>query len=183
MLLALTFNVSYYILYIENTIWRDFMNNTFTCTFFGHRDFNWYPDIEQELEVILERIIRDNYFVEFLVGRNGEFDSFVSSVIRKLKKKFDSNNIFHILVLPYFSAEYEKNHEYYNSYYDEIEYCEESSMAHFKSAITIRNKQMIDRSHLVICYVYKTGGALSAIKYAKETNKNVINLYHHKITF
>ena len=159
------------------------MNNTFTCTFFGHRDFNWYPEIEQELEEILERIIRDNCFVEFLVGRNGEFDSFVSSVIRKLKKKFDSNNIFHILVLPYFSAEYENNCEYYNSYYDEIEYCEESSLAHFKSAIAIRNKQMIDRSHLVICYVYKPGGALSAMKYAKETNKNVINLYHHKITF
>lgn len=159
------------------------MNNTFTCTFFGHRDFNWYPEIEQELEEILERIIRDNYFVEFLVGRNGEFDSFVSSVIRKLKKKFDSNNIFHILVLPYPSAEYEKNHEYYNSYYDEIEYCEDSSLSHFKSAITIRNKQMTDRSDLVICYAYRTGGALSAIKYAKKINKPIINLYHHKNTF
>ena len=159
------------------------MNNTFTCTFFGHRDFNWYPEIEQELEEILEKIIRDNYFVEFLVGRNGEFDSFASSVIRKLKKKFDGNNIFHILVLPYTSAEYEKNHKYYDNYYDEVEYCEKSSLAHFKSAITIRNKQMIDRSDLVICYVCKTGGALSAMKYAIETNKNVINLYHHQIAF
>ena len=60
-----------------------------------------------------------------------------------------------ILILPYVTAEYEKNEEYFHQYYDDVEICYEASCSHYKAAITIRNKYMVDRSDLVICYANK----------------------------
>ena len=57
------------------------------------------------------------------------------------------------LVLPYMKAEYCDNKKEYLDYYDEVEVCAESSEAHPKSAIQVRNRSMIDRSDLVVCCV------------------------------
>ena len=66
----------------------------------------------------------------------------------------------------------------YLAYYDEVEICSESAGAHFKAAITIRNKSMVDRADLIICAVErKQGGAWTAVKYAKDQGKEVINLF------
>ena len=54
-------------------------------------------------------------------------------------------------MLPYLSAEYEKNEEAFQEYYDEVEICQSSSAAHFKAAIQVRNREMVDRSDLVVC--------------------------------
>ena len=159
------------------------MNNTFTCTFFGHRDFNAHFETEKMLEEIIRNIILENEFTEFLVGMNGEFDRFVSSVIRRVKKNTGCQNAYHILVLPYASAEFENNKNYYLNFYDEVEYCEESASSHFKSAIGKRNCYMIDRADLVICFVHKKGGAFSAMEYATKNNKPIINLYRNQTTF
>ena len=41
----------------------------------------------------------------------------------------------------------------------------------------IRNREMVDRADLVICYIeHKEGGAYKTIKYASEQNKPIINL-------
>ena len=73
--------------------------------------------------------------------------------------------------------EYKNNTDSFQKYYDDIEIPYESTVAHFKSAYQIRNKTMVDRSDLIICYVNKeAGGAYQAIKYAKEQNKKVLNL-------
>ena len=62
-------------------------------------------------------------------------------------------------------------------YYDEIEVYETSSNAHFKSAIQIRNRYIIDKSDLTIFYVNTSrGGAYQTYCYAKNQNKNIINL-------
>ena len=62
-------------------------------------------------------------------------------------------------------------------FYDEIEISENASMSHFKSAMQIRNKEMVDRSDLVICYIERnSGGAYQTIEYAKKQNKRIINL-------
>ena len=45
------------------------------------------------------------------------------------------------------------NTESLNSYYDEVEVCQESCSAYFKATITIRNNNMIDSSDLVVAYV------------------------------
>ena len=156
------------------------MKNTFTCTFFGHRDFDAHFETENKLEEIIKNIVYENEFAEFLVGMNGEFDRFASSVIRKVKKTTGCNKAYHTLVLPYASAEFESNKNYYLDFYDEVEYCPASVNSHFNSAIVLRNNYMIDRADLVICYVHKKGGAYRAMQYAQKNNKHIINLYINK---
>ena len=74
-----------------------------------------------------------------------------------------------VRITPYPKAEYEDNTESLNSYYDEVEVCQESCSAHFKATITIRSNNMIDSSDLVVAYVErKSGGAYQALEYAKK---------------
>ena len=49
--------------------------------------------------------------------------------------------------------------------------------AHYKAAISLRNRWMIKKSDCVVVNVQKnTGGAYAAMKYARECGKKVINL-------
>lgn len=50
------------------------MLNTFRVSFFGHRDFYEHKKCENVLKEILEEILENKEYVEFFVGRNGEFD-------------------------------------------------------------------------------------------------------------
>lgn len=108
------------------------MLNTFSCAFFGHRDFCMNAKCEQRMENILYQLLKDNEYVEFLVGRNGEFDRFAASCVRRAKKTFRNDNSALVLVLPYETAEFSKNEEYFEKYYDEIEIF---NATHYKSAI------------------------------------------------
>lgn len=83
--------------------------NIFTVTFFGHRYIDNIFKIEAKLEPILKDLIKQKEYVEFLVGRDGEFDQIVSSAIRKTKERYDYGNVSHILVLPYERADYRDN--------------------------------------------------------------------------
>ena len=151
--------------------------NTYTVSFFGHREPDNMFEIENQVEKIVREMIDRKSFVEFLVGRDGEFDMFVSSIIRRVKKAKDYGNSTHILILPYMTAEYRDNEESFREYYDEVEICAESDAAHFKSAFQIRNRQMVDRSDLVVFWVeHKSGGAYQTMKYAEKIGKKMINL-------
>ena len=75
-------------------------------------------------------------------------------------------------MLPYLSAEYEKNEEAFQEYYDEVEICQSSSAAHFKAAMQVRNREMVDRADLVLCCIErKSGGAYQTVLYAKKQDK------------
>ena len=148
----------------------------YTVSFFGHRQLSDHFAVEERLEPVLRDIIQSKEYVEFLVGRDGEFDQLVSSTIRRCKEKYSCGNISHILVLPYERADYRDNRKSYEAYYDEVQICYESSVAHPKSAIEVRNKSMIDRSDLVICASMHSGGADKAMRYAIRQGKKVINL-------
>ena len=149
----------------------------YTVTFFGHRELSVPFTIEERLEQFLREIIQTKEYVDFLVGRDGEFDQLVSSTIRRCKEKYGGGNVSHILVLPYERADYRDNVESFEEYYDEVEICCESSQAHPKGAIHVRNKAMVDRSDIVICCVeHKYGGAYTAMRYAETAGKEIINL-------
>lgn len=153
------------------------MFEDYTVSFFGHRYIYGGYGLEDKIQQICEELIKKKYYVEFLVGRNGDFDRFVSSAIRRAQKRQGFENRSHTLVLPYRSMEYENNQEGFEDFYSNIEICEKSAFVHPKAAIKIRNKYMVDRSDLVICYVEKEGGgAFAAVSYAKACNKKIINL-------
>ena len=156
--------------------------DTQTVAFFGHRYLDNPFQIEERLDIIIEKLIRENEYVEFLVGRDGEFDQFVSSAVRRAKRHYRGDNNFLVLVLPYPKAEYLNNVEYFEEYYDEIEICQASAKAHFKGAIQIRNREMVDRADLIVCCIdHEYGGAYQTIHYAQKQNKKIINLAMEEI--
>ena len=149
----------------------------FTVAFFGHRYVDNIIKVENLLEEQIRTILDKYAFVDFLVGRNGEFDQCVSSSILRVQKNYRSDNSALVLILPYLTAEYINNMENYHDYYTEVEVSHAASVAYPKSAIQIRNREMVDRADLIICYIKReNGGAWQTIKYARKCGKTVINL-------
>lgn len=154
------------------------MKEKLTVSLFGHRIIEDYLTVEAKLYELLRIIMQRSRELEFLVGRNGDFDLMAASVIRKLKKETGNENVFLTLVLPYETAELRNNTESFESYYDSIEICDSQN---FKYAIVARNHEMIDRSDMVVVYVKnESGGAYQSLKYAEKNQKRIINLYHVK---
>lgn len=149
----------------------------FTVVLFGHRYIDRFAVAETGVEEIVRKLLESKEYTEFLVGREGDFDQIASSTIKRLKRSVRDDNSSLTWVLPYPISEMENNIEYYEKYYDNIEVCEESSRAHFKGAIQARNRNMVDRADLIVCYVeHQRGGAYQTIKYAEKQGKHIINL-------
>ena len=133
--------------------------------------------VEELLEEQIRKLINENEYVDFLVGRNGDFDQCVSSSVLRVRKNYRDDNSALVLVLPYPTAEYLNNENYFHDYYTDIEISYAASVAHPKSAIQIRNREMGDRADLIICYIeHEKGGACQSVQYAIKQGKTVINL-------
>ena len=153
------------------------MLNIYTVSFFGHRYIDNASEVEQHLDFLLHDLIVQKECVEFLVGRDGDFDTIASAAIKRAIHSYGYGNAHFILMLPYMKAEYRDNEKEFLDYYDEVEVCTESSEAHPKSAIQVRNRCMVDRSDLVVCCIqHKSGGAYKTVQYAVKQGKQVRNL-------
>jgi len=149
----------------------------YSVTFFGHRYVDNILKVEDLLEKQIRKLIDENEYVDFLVGRNGEFDQCVSSSVLRVRRNHRDDNSALVLVLPYPTAEYLNNENYFQDYYTDIEISHVATMAHPKSAIQIRNQEMVNRADLIICYIErKKGGAWRTVDYAIKQGKAVINL-------
>ena len=138
----------------------------------GHRNLQNNSSIEKTLENLIRNLLSQKEYVEFYIGRNGDFDILAASVIKRLQKAVGTENSSLILVLPY----HNKDEEYYENYYDEICFPIEENN-HFKSAITKRNQWMIEQADFVIGYVERpSGGAAKALRYAEQHGIKTINL-------
>ena len=80
--------------------------DTFTVSFFGHREIENGFEVERRLEEIITDLIRSKEYIEFLIGRDGEFDLLASSVIKRCIKKDGRGNTSLELVLPYLRVDY-----------------------------------------------------------------------------
>lgn len=153
------------------------MLNIYTVSFFGHRYIDNASEVEQHLDCLLHDLIVQKEYVEFLVGRDGDFDTIASAAIKRAIHSYGYGNAHFILMLPYMKAEYRDNEKEFLDYYDEVEVCTESSESHPKSAIQVRNRCMVDRSDLVVCCIqHKSGGAYKTVQYAVKQGKQVRNL-------
>jgi hypothetical protein len=149
----------------------------YTVSFFGHRVIENPLQVERQLELIIRQFLREQEYVEFLIGRDGEFDQLVSSCIRRCQREYRSDNSTHTWVLPYLTTEFQNNEEAYRNYYDSIEICEASAGRHFKSAYQARNRNMVDRSDIVVfCIQHENGGAWQTMKYARRHGVPFINI-------
>ncbi len=148
------------------------MENEYVCTGFGHREV--YLDIESKLDSAIDYVVGEGCKV-FMTGDMGEFDKkFIKAVIHAKNK---NPEIKLILVIPYYTKRINSHKEYYESTFDEVILPDVLSDVHYKSAIPMRNKWMVDRSDFVISYVCRDfGGAYKAFEYAKRQNKTIIKI-------
>lgn len=62
-------------------------------------------------------------------------------------------------------------------YYDDVEVCGASAVGYFKGAHQKRNREMVDRSDLIVCYIEReNGGAWQTVKCAMGHGKTIYNL-------
>ena len=139
----------------------------------GHREIYGQYRLEDRIEDIIRKKLHSKEYVEFYVGRNGDFDISVASAIKRAQKNVGHHNSCLILCQPYRM----KYDEYYEKFYDEIWYPVDSE-THPKAAIIKRNQWMIDNADLIIAYVEsdRQGGALRTLKYAERKGVKIINL-------
>ena len=145
-------------------------DDIYRIAMFGHRDFNGHRQLEERLIPVLRDLIRKHKFIEIYIGRDGEFDTFAATLVKRVQRDFDDYHAIELnLVLPY----PKKDMEDFEKYYDRVDI---PISAHPKLAITKRNEWMAEQADLVLCYIEReSGGAYKAFQYAQKMGKKVIN--------
>jgi hypothetical protein len=82
------------------------MLNTYTVTFIGHRYIENFSAVENQLDDLIKSMLHKYEYVEFLAGREGDFDQIASSAVLKVRKDIGDDNSSLVWVMPYESAEY-----------------------------------------------------------------------------
>ena len=65
----------------------------YTVSLFGHSRLSNSINIEQALERTVRELIKSKEYVEFLVGRKGDFDILAASVIRTVDHTLGHGNV------------------------------------------------------------------------------------------
>ena len=150
----------------------EFGHEVYRIAFVGHREVYDARRLEEEIEKIAKDSMFMYDFVEFYLGRNGEFDLLAASVLKRIQKSTARQNSTLILVLPY----HVKDEAYYETYYDAICY-PNAPKVHYRAAITKRNEFMIDHADLLVAFVdTPSGGAYQAMRYAEKQGVPIRNL-------
>lgn len=114
----------------------------FTVAFFGHRYIFRDNEVERQIEEQVRALRNEHRCIDFLVGRNGDFDRIASSAVLRLRKEYQSDDLSLLLFLPYPTAEYLKNQQAYHAYYTDVEIPFQAANAHPKAAIQLRNREL-----------------------------------------
>ena len=139
-----------------------------SCTFFGHRDC---PEtIKSKLREVLVDLITTQRVDMFYVGHQGQFDAYVHSELKKVKKEYPQINYAVVLAyMPGKKAEYDD--------YSDTMLPEGIESIHPRYAISWRNNWMLKQSDYVVTYItHSWGGAAQYYSVAKYQGKDVINL-------
>ena len=145
---------------------------SYSVAFIGHRRIERDFELADRIEEMALSLLKTHEYVEFLMGRNGDFDIAAARAIKRAQRRFGGESSSLSLVLPYRV----KDEEFYAKYYDDILY-PISPEVHFKAAITKRNEWLVDHANCIIAYVKNfSGGAHAALEYAKAKRVDFINL-------
>lgn len=67
------------------------LGEIYRVTMIGHRIVEDF-DIEEKLYDLFKNMLRTKKYVEFYLGRNGDFDILAASVIKRLQKNYRNDN-------------------------------------------------------------------------------------------
>lgn len=149
------------------------MREIYRVSFIGHREIDRFRFVEEQLDKVIGELLRTKEYVEFYVGKNGEFDTMVASAVKRGQKAYGTANSSLILVIPYSISDM----DLLEQFYDEIWLPEELYKVHHKAAITKRNEWFVDNSDLLVSYITReSGGAARCQKYAEKQGLPIKNI-------
>ena len=154
-----------------------FMEKEKTCAFFGHRNIEDKALLFTKILEIIENLIKNQNFAQFLFGGYGEFDELCHCAVTALREKYPLiKRVF------CYSNEKEfcklkskgiiKNYEYEDFKFIPLVY------DYWYTRIYFRNCKMVDESDCIIFYVTKNAGsgAYKILQYAQKSKKEIINV-------
>ena len=152
-----------------------------TITFCGHSNFKKSNEFEEKILTFLKEKVGDEK-ADIYLGGYGNFDNFAYDCCKKYKETHKEISL--ILITPYITIEYQKNHlndaikKYDAVIYPEIE---DKPM---RFAIVYRNRWMVEKSDFVIAYIsHQWGGAYKTYEYALKKQKHIFNIADYKTHF
>ena len=136
-----------------------------SCFFIGHRDAD--ERLLPRLELVIDRLIREEHVRYFYVGGYGGFDRVAAAAVRRMKQKYPDITL--MLVLPYHPAERptEAPDGFDGTYHpDGLESTPK------RYAIVRANRIMVDACDWLICYVrHGAGNSRKLLEYASLREK------------
>ena len=156
-----------------------------SVTFIGHRKIKVTKKLTNELTMLICSLIKDGV-TNFNFGSHSQFNDLCYNIVSNLKKQHPSIQRIHYCV----AYENYTNAGINNLYEKEID-CE-SAIKAGKNSYLIRNQEMIDNSDICVFYYdenyrppqhekgllpYQSkSGTATAFHYAKNKNKDIINI-------
>ena len=135
-----------------------------SCFFIGHRDAD--ERLLPRLELVIDRLIREDGVRYFYVGGYGGFDRLATAAVRRMKQKYPDITL--MLVLPYHPAERptESPDGFDGTYHpDGLESTPK------RYAIVRANKIMVDTCDWLVCYVrHGASNSRKLLDYAEHLN-------------
>ncbi|MBE6762566.1 MAG: hypothetical protein E7551_09845 [Ruminococcaceae bacterium] len=140
------------------------------CCFAGHNEI-FEIDLQDKLNNILIKLIKEENVKEFYVGNYGEFDKLVYRTLYKIKNNEFNDIIIHITV-PYITNELKHKIDRFKIAYKDIIIPEFKESIPMKLKILKTNQYMVDHGDYLVCYVkHSWGGAATTLEYAQKRNK------------
>ncbi|MBQ8431006.1 MAG: hypothetical protein IJX26_03600 [Clostridia bacterium] len=150
------------------------------CSVFGHCSIIITKELESKLLKTLEYLIKKGCEY-FYFGGFGMFDELCHKLVSELKKTYKHIKRIYCLSDPRHlrinkRPKYLRNEDYEDFIYLDLDF------DWWYKRIYYRNCAMIDRSDIVLFYAEEreNSGAYKALKYAKQTKKQIINLFEQK---
>lgn len=153
-----------------------------SCSFFGHRQIEITDELKNRIKIYLIDLIETKSVSNFYFGGFGNFDDMCWQIVSELKHKYNSIKRIYCLSDPRHQRtskrpKWLKDEDYEEFVYLDIEF------DYWYSRLYYRNCEIINRSDYVVFYVTNTenSGAYKALRHAKRTKKDFVNLGDPKI--
>ena len=158
---------------------EDFIMRTQTCCFTGHRDIRpeKYPEIQKRLAEEIENLIRQGVTI-FQCGGALGFDTLAALAVLEAKRRHPG--VLLALALPHKDQEKywrEKDKKIYNHIRQEADAVVYVSEKYFPGCLQKRNRFMVDRSCVCVCYLAKSAdGTAYTVNYAERCGLRVVRM-------
>ena len=142
------------------------MSECKSCFFIGHRDAD--ERLLPRLELVIDRLIREEGVRYFYVGGYGGFDRVAAAAVRRIKQKYPDITL--MLVLPYHPAERPTEAP---EGFDGTYHPEGLERTPRRYSIVRANRIMVDSCDWMVCYVrHGSNNSRKLLEYARLREKN-----------